>query len=107
MRSKVEVTWGDRWRKFWWGCSELVVVVIVAALFMGSIVLEVMASAREHDQWEKFRLAHACHVTTEVQGDYVTTVGTTAKGQTVVGTAYTGDKQGWTCDNGITYIRSK
>jgi Mg2+/citrate symporter len=83
------------WADWLLGLFILATVAIVAlAIYLG---------VQEHKRWEAFRVAHACKVVAEMDGDLITTIG--AKGQVSVGS--TSDKLGWLCDNGITYYKDK
>lgn len=59
----------------------------------------------EQAAWEKFSTAHHCKKVAEVKGDFVTVTTVGSNGSVGIGTAYTGDKTGYFCDDGVTYYR--
>lgn len=73
-------------------CVLLIACIVVAAYF-------------DAKQWEEFKQAHECKVVAKVRGEWITTTSVDAKGNLSTGTAHTGDKTGWLCDDGVTYYR--
>lgn len=74
--------------------------VVVAAFIL--IPLTVAGSIRERHEWEEFRIAHKCRVVAEMPSEFFNTF----DGKRV-GIGATAAKQGWLCDDGITYYKEK
>jgi hypothetical protein len=72
---------------------------------IGLVALLVYAEAQERQQWEAFRVAHACRIVAKVRGHSDPVYGFDAKGNTTFSTVTTSDQTGWLCDDGVTYYR--
>lgn len=76
-------------------------------LVLGLMAVLVAGSIYEQRDWNAFRIRHQCKVVAHIDGDTFNTYSFNAKGQMSVGIATTSDKQGWLCDDGVTYYRSE
>lgn len=75
----------------------LVVVLILGGLFY--------AAFQDAKEWEQFKEEHNCKKVAHISGDVFNTIGTDAKGNITIGVGTTPDKEGWACDDGVTYYR--
>ncbi len=84
--------------------EQMVLGLLVVALIF-CFVMFVVTSIRERREWEAFRVAHACKVVGHMDGNLVTGVGPAigGNGGVAVTTSVTPDKEGWLCDDGMTY----
>lgn len=64
-------------------------------------------SIEDDKQWDKFKLQHHCKMTAFIQGDLTNGLGISYKGYPTVTLNYNSAKDGWTCDDGITYFRDE
>jgi len=72
---------------------------ILIAGFAVLMVLVVIGTVAEQQEWEKFKRLHQCHISGKMDGDV--NFGMSTSGNMV--TTVTPDKTGWTCNDGITY----
>jgi hypothetical protein len=75
-------------------------VLLIPAVIYGSI--------QEAKEWDSFAVAHSCKKVGHIKGDVQTGVGfgmTAGGNMGIVVTTSTPDKNGWICDDGITYWR--
>lgn len=79
----------------------LIVLLIALVILMG------VASFHEHKRWEAFKVAHACKVVGQMDGELVTGIGSSGGGNAVMTVGSTSDKLGWLCDDGVTYWKNK
>lgn len=84
---------------------ELWIVGGIIVLLMALTILGIYALVLNERSWQEFKVAHHCKVVGRMKGDFHTVTTVNAKGQVGVGTAYSGDKTGWLCDDGVTYWR--
>lgn len=95
----------DMWDDGWMGRLLLALIVFLVLLIPAAIY----GSIQEAKEWEAFSVAHNCKKVGHIKGDVQTGVGfgMTANGQvgTVITTSSTPDKNGWLCDDGVTYWR--
>jgi flagellar basal body-associated protein FliL len=68
--------------------SFWVVLLLLSLTFTVAIVGIVVAGIKEQRQWEKFKAEHECKVVAHVAAGYKTS-----------------PKEGWLCNDGITYFR--
>lgn len=74
-------------------------VVAIAAL----LTIAVVAMNHEHAEWMRFRDAHRCRVAGKMDGDVLVGSGISSSGKAVMTTSFVSAKEGWLCDDGITY----
>jgi len=97
----------DMWNEGWLGITLLAMIIMLAIL----IPLSIYVSTEESKSWDEFKEMHSCNMTSATHG--YTTTGTgiwiIANGQvgTVMVPNYISGKEGWLCDDGITYFRNK
>lgn len=84
----------------------LLTLVLLLLTGWGIYGLYLLAS-QEAREWETFRVAHACKIVAHVDGDSFNTMGITSSGKMAVGFGSTSAKDGWLCNDGITYFKSK
>jgi hypothetical protein len=71
------------------------------------LVLLVIAGIHEQREWNAFKISHKCKVVAHVDGDTFNTYGIGGDGKMTVGIGSTSAKDGWLCDDGITYYKSR
>lgn len=95
----------DMWNDGWPGKLLLAMLVLLLLLIPAAIY----ASIQEAKQWDAFSVAHKCKKVGHMKGSVQTGVGYGIAGNgqfgTVVTTSSTPDKNGWLCDDGVTYWR--
>ncbi len=82
-----------------------VIEMTVAAVLACLIVAMVIVDHAEYEQWLTFRDVHHCRIVAHVDGSTFTTIGTDAKGNVSTGVGSTSAKDGWLCDDGVTYYK--
>lgn len=90
-------------------CDWLVEFWIPSLLVTGliaSVVLSVQIIIEDNRAWEQFALENNCKVVSHTEGETFTTFGVSKSGNTVVSTGFTEAKEGWLCDDGVTYYRT-
>jgi hypothetical protein len=60
---------------------------------------------KEEKQWMAFSQAHHCKLVSHSEGSSAVTVGVGSSGKTVIGNTYIDGKDGFLCDDGVTYYR--
>lgn len=85
--------------------SENLTVMAIVVAGIAMIVIAAFAAIEEDRKWDAFKVEHNCKVVAKINGDVFNTFGTDAKGNMTVGVGSTPDKNGWLCDDGITYYR--
>lgn len=98
----------DMWNEGW---TEKLLIIIIITLLILMIPIGIWASIEEHKAWDKFKETHSCKLISISQG-YTATgtgVGLMANGQvgTVITSNFVVGQEGWLCDDGITYFRTK
>lgn len=87
--------------------GKLLLALIVLCVI--SIPFGIYTPIQEQKEWEKFYVEHNCKKVGHMRGDTQigTGVGVTANGNvgTVITTTSTPDKDGYACDDGVTYWR--
>jgi len=83
----------DREKKIFVALIVLVAIAIIAAVVLDS------------QEWEAFKRTHQCKVVAHIKGSIFNTVGVGSDGNVSVGIGSTPDKDGWLCDDGVTYFR--
>ena len=80
--------------------GDAVFACIAVAMF-AVLGLAIWASIVDTRKWEAFKVAHNCKIVANVRGS--TSVGFSSGGNVVV--MQEADKNGWQCDDGVTYYR--
>ena len=73
-------------------------LILVAIVLIG---LSVVLAVEDSKAWNKFKVDHHCKVVAQVSPS--NGIGVSSSGNLV--TTYESGKQGWLCDDGITYFR--
>lgn len=87
--------------------EDLAIGVGLFTLLIGLFALAFYFALQESREWNKFSGEHHCRVVAKIKGSVIPTTGFDSKGNATFGTAYTGDKLGFLCDDGVTYYRDK
>jgi hypothetical protein len=82
--------------KFAWGLGAG-----IAVLAGGAVTLAIIDS----ENWEAFKIEHACKLVSKGSSTTFNTFGIDGKGQPVVGIGVSPGQNGWLCDDGVTYYR--
>lgn len=77
------------------------ITVVTLAVF-GAIV---GWAVHDDNDWQQFFKQHHCEKIGYMSGDVITTFGVSANGQAAIGIGSTPSKEGWKCDDGVTYWR--
>lgn len=89
--------WLENWlEKLAWGLLVLAVL---------GIPLAMVAGRKEKQEWEAFKFAHDCKITSRIDGAVMPTVAIDTSGKAIYGMTTTPSKTGWTCDDGVTYYK--
>lgn len=78
---------------------------IIAGLIVLLLAAIIYSSAQENRQWAAFSQAHHCKLVSRSSGTNAMTTGVSGNGSVVVGSTYIQGKDGYSCDDGITYYR--
>jgi hypothetical protein len=85
------------------------IILALIVLFIILIPIGIYDSIQEQKEWYKFYVDHNCKKVGHIRGDtqMATGFGVTANGNvgTVITTTSTPDKNGYACDDGVTYWR--
>ncbi len=77
-----------------------ITVLVLAVMFLAAV-----ADLQKKKEWEAFKLANDCKVTSRIDGDVLPTVAIGADGKAAYGITATPTKTGWTCNDGVTYFK--
>lgn len=90
----ISYEWQDR---LWLGSFIAIVVLIFGGAIYGCI--------QDNKQWNAFSAQHHCKLVSHISGSDAVTTGVGANGQVVAGVTSIPGKDGFLCDDGITYFR--
>lgn len=79
-------------------CAMVIAVLAILALV-------VRADMKNSQDWEAFKAANNCRITSQIDGEILPSVGIGSNGQTVYSVTTTPSKTAWTCNDGITYYK--
>jgi len=91
--------------RYWWSDYWLIVVGVTVGLGLSALI--VVAAASERREWMRFRDAHHCRLIGHMDGSCSTGVGVSSNGSAVMTTSCDPDKDGWLCDDGMTYWKDR
>jgi hypothetical protein len=77
----------------------------LAVACVALIVLLVWAAIEDERKWDSFKDENHCKQVAHIKGDVFNTFGTDMKGNMTIGVGSTPAKNGWLCDDGMTYYR--
>lgn len=84
--------------------SDHSMTLIVAACIAVGVLMMSLVVIDQRD-WQRFSVENRCRLVAHISGSTFNTVGISSNGQAVVGVGSTSDKNGYACDDGITYYR--
>ena len=84
--------------------DELLFAILIAIL-LSTFPLVAYLVYEDGKDWDKFKVEHNCKKVSQVKGDVFNTFGVGINGKASVGVAVTSDKEGFLCNDGITYYR--
>lgn len=82
------------------GCCLFLIAIIVAI-----IGLFIWINIQDDKQFEKFKVEHHCKLVAHIEGDITPGFGVSSSGKSIMTTNFNSDKDGWLCDDGVTYYR--
>lgn len=77
------------------------IIVVVSGL----IAFAVFADIQDQHHWDAFSAQHHCRMVAHISGSSALTTGISSSGKLVTGSTYIPGKDGFLCDDGITYYR--
>lgn len=85
--------------------SDELLIVVLLSLIVGILIFAAANSAESEKRWQTFSADHHCKLVSHSDGSSALTTGVSSGGKLVVGSTYINGKDGYLCDNGITYYR--
>ena len=86
--------------------SVAAIVCSSAVLLLVSLLgLWIVATIRENQEWEQFKVAKQCVLKEHIKGEIRTGVGVTTNGKVGVGVMPEPDKEAYLCNDGVLYWR--
>lgn len=84
---------------------EKIIGVLIGVLIIVLLAVIIYGTIQENKQWTAFSQAHHCKLVSHSSGTNAMTTGVSGNGSVVVGSTYISGKDGYLCDDGITYYR--
>lgn len=79
--------------------------ILIGVLFTALLAATIYGVYIDNRQWDAFSQAHHCKLVSHMDGSNALTTGIAGNGQVVVGSTYIPGKDGYLCDDGVTYYR--
>lgn len=77
-------------------------IVIIVLVIVGVVAY---ASYKDQQRWDMFSKTHHCRLVSHSEGSSALTTGIASSGHVVIGSTYIDGKNGYLCDDGVTYYR--
>lgn len=77
----------------------LMLVIVIGMPFV------MIADHEERQRWDDFKATNDCKATARIEGQSHSTIGISTTGSVVYGVTTTPDQTGWTCNDGVTYVK--
>lgn len=87
--------------------SDDIGAIVLIIFICACIALFVYLGIQDDNQFEKFKTEHHCKLVAHIKGDITPGFGVSSSGKTVMTTNFNSDKNGWLCDDGVTYYRDE
>jgi len=87
--------------------KEQIVIGFVLVLAIIVLIIAIMGSIEESKRWEQFKVEQNCKIVAHIDGSIHTGIAPIVGGNGGVGVviASTPSKDGWLCDDGVTYYK--
>jgi len=73
--------------------------------FVIAIIYIIISDYQESIEWRKFKVDHKCKIVAHIDSSSSPTFGISGSGKPVFGSTYISGKDGWLCNDGITYYK--